>query len=56
MVAGAFEVVDPAGRSGQQNAGHGGAPSGGWSLATAIPSPSPPLSTSTVATPAKCGE
>lgn len=51
MIAGAFEVVDPAGRSGQQNAGYGGAPSGGWSLATATPSSSPPLPASAITAP-----
>lgn len=55
VFAGAFKVIDPTGRSGQQHVGHGGAPSGGWSLTTATPSHSPPLPTSAVtAPPPKC--
>ena len=55
VIAGAFEVVDPAGRSGQQNAGHGGTPSGGWPLAAATPSPPLPASAVTAPSP-KCGK
>jgi len=51
IVTGAFEVANAAGFSEWQHAGHGGASSGGRSLAAAAPSPASSSATPSAATP-----